>query len=132
MEQSWRLNEEIDCKIEQLDVLNTLAVKTTSTLAGMPHAPGHGGSKLENIIVKIVDLQEEINADIDRLVDLKKEIMRLIALVEDKDQRLILEKRYLCGEPWTKIAVVLNVTNRRLYYLHELAIAEIQKKISKL
>ena len=128
LEQSWRLNEEIDCKIEQLDVLNALAGKTTSTLAGMPHAPGHGGSKLEDIIVKIVDLQEEINADIDRLVDLKKEMMRMIALVEDKDQRRILERRYLCHEEWPTIAVKCNLSERHTKRIHYLALKALDEK----
>ena len=122
LEQSWRLNEEIDCKIEQLAVLNALAGKTTGTLSGMPHAPGHEGSKLEDIIVKIVDLQEEINADIDRLVDLKKEMMRMIALVEDKDQRLILELRYLCWKPWDEIMVRMNFSERWIFLLHDRAL----------
>ena len=127
LEQSWRLNEEIDCKIEQLDVLNALAGKTTSTLSGMPHAPGHEGSKLEDIIVKIVDLQEEINADIDRLVDLKKEMMRMIALVEDKDQRLILELRYLCWKPWDEIEVRMNLSKSGVYYLKINALKSFEK-----
>ena len=127
LEQSWRLNEEIDCKIEQLDVLNALAGKTTSTLAGMPHAPGHGGSKLEDIIVKIVDLQEEINAEIDRLVDLKKEIGRMIALVEDKDQRLILELRYLCRKRWDEIKVRMNLSENTIFILHRKALHYLEK-----
>ena len=59
LEQAWRLDDEIKSKIEQLDVLNALAAHTTSALSGMPHAAGHEGSKLEDIIVKIVDLQEK-------------------------------------------------------------------------
>ena len=124
-EQGYRLNEEIACKIEQLDVLNALAGKTTSTLSGMPHAAGHEGSKLEDTILKIVDLQEEINADIDRLVDLKKEMMRMIALVEDKDQRLILELRYLCMATWPEIAAKLNYSSRRVQQIHDDALKKI-------
>ena len=122
MEQSWRLNEEIDCKIEQLDVLNALAGKTTGTLSGMPHAAGHEGSKLEDTILKIVALQEEINADIDRLVDLKKEMMQMIALVEDKDQRLILELRYLCRKRWDEIKVRMNLSENTIFILHRKAL----------
>jgi DNA-directed RNA polymerase specialized sigma subunit len=121
-EQSWSLDDEIKCKIEQLDVLNTLAKKTTTTLSGMPHAAGHEGSKLEDIIVKIVGLQEEINADIDRLVDLKKEIGQKIALIANPDLRLLLEERYLCKRTWSKISAEMNVANSHVYRLHGAAL----------
>ena len=126
-EQAYRLKEEIDCKIAQLAVLNALSTKTTSALSGMPHAAGHEGSKLEDTIVKIVDLQEEINADIDRLVDLKGGIGQMIALVEDKDQRLILELRYLCWKPWDEIEVRMNLSKSGVYYLKINALKSFEK-----
>ncbi len=129
LSQAYRMDEQINCKIEQLSTLNDLATKATSTLTGMPHNPNKATSTLENAITKIVDLQKEINDDIDRLVDVKAEITRVIKSVENVDQRFILEKRYLCWASWPEIAVELNVSNRRLYYLHDLALEEVQKKI---
>ncbi len=129
LSQAYRLDQRINCKIEQLSTLNDLATKATSTLTGMPHNPNKATSTLENAITKIVDLQKEINDDIDHLVDVKAEITKVIKSVENVDQRFILEKRYLCWASWPEIAVELNVSNRRLYYLHDLALEEIQKKI---
>lgn len=73
LSQARFLDARINAKIKQLDGLNTLATNATSVLSGMPHSPNRGTSKLETIIVKIVDLQEEINHDIDELVDLKRD-----------------------------------------------------------
>lgn len=129
LSQAYRLDQRINCKIEQLSTLNDLATKATSTLTGMPHNPNKATSTLENAITKIVDLQKEINDDIDHLVDVKAEITKVIKSVENVDQRFILEKRYLCWASWPEIAVELNVSNRRLYYLHDLALDEVQKKI---
>ena len=126
--QAYRLNEQINCKIEQLSCLNDLATKATSTLTGMPHNPNKGGSSLENTITKIIDLQEEINTDIDQLVDLKAEMMARIKSVEDVDQRFILEKRYLCWASWAEIAVEMNISMRWLYRQHDQALEEIEKK----
>ncbi len=130
LSQAYRLDEQINCKIEQLSTLNDLATKATSTLTGMPHNPNKATSTLENAITKIVDLQREINADIDKLVDLKAEITKVIKSVDDVDQRFILEKRYLCWTPWPEIAVALNISNRWLYRLHDMALENVQKKIS--
>ena len=130
LSQAYRLDEQINCKIQQLSTLNDLATKATSTLTGMPHNPNKATSTLENAITKIIDLQHEINADIDRLVDLKAEITKVISSVEDVDQRYILEKRYLCWTPWPEIAVELNISNRWLYRLHDMALENVQKIIS--
>ncbi len=95
----------------------------------MPHNPNKATSALENAITKIVDLQKEINDDIDHLVDVKAEITEKIKTVENTDYRLVLERRYLCWASWPEIAVELNISNRRLYYLHDLALEEIQKQL---
>ena len=130
LSQAYRLDEQINCKIEQLSTLNDMATKATSTLTGMPHNPNKATSTLENAITKIVDLQREINDDIDRLVDLKAEITKVIKSVDDVDQRFILEKRYLCWTPWPEIAVELNISNRWLYRLHDMALEKVQNIIS--
>lgn len=41
---------------------------------------------MEGIIVKMMELENEINADIDVLVDLKKEIMSIIKKINNPDQ----------------------------------------------
>lgn len=46
-------------------------------------------------IDRILDLEDEINAQIERLVILKHEITDVIAAVKNVDHRLILEKQYL-------------------------------------
>ena len=43
---------------------------------------------------KIIDLQDEINHDIDRLVDLKRDIVEVIKAVDNSAYRILLEKQY--------------------------------------
>ena len=42
---------------------NDLATSATSVLSDMPHSPNKASSKMEDVICKIIDLQEEINHD---------------------------------------------------------------------
>ncbi len=132
MQQAYLLDKRINAKIDQLSDLNDLATKATSTLTDMPHSPNKGVSSLENTIVKIVDLQEEINSDIDRLVDLKRQLKTIIDAVDDIDQRYILERRYLCWANWPEIAVEMNMSCRRLFQLHDGALEKIQGTIERL
>ncbi len=125
LSQAFRLDERINSKIQQVDSLNALATKCTTTLTGMPKNPSGSTSRMEDIVVKITALQEEINRDIDKLVDLKAEIMEAIKKVENTEYQTILEKRYLCFLPWEQIAVDLGYNVRHLYRVHEEALREV-------
>lgn len=118
LSQAYLLDAQINSKMEMLDSLNGLAVKSTQTVSGMPHSPNRGGSSLGDTIAKIMDLQEEINRDIDRLVDLKREITAVIREVSDAECRVVLEQRYIVGKPWPEIAEDLGYKLRHLYKVH--------------
>ena len=45
---------------------------------------------MEDVIIKIVDMESEINADIDSLVDLKKEIAGVIRGVSNLEYQTLL------------------------------------------
>ena len=125
LSQAYHLDKRIDSKIEQLKALNLLATKCTSTLSDMPKSQSISNSRLEDTVVKIVDLQEEINRDIDRLVDLKREIMGVIKAVPNVEYQTILEKRYLCFISWEQIAVDMNYSMQHVHRMHSAALKEI-------
>ena len=115
LKQARYLDERINTKIAQVSSLHDLATKATSTLSDMPGSPTRNTHRMEDIIIKILMLENEINADIDNLVDLKDEILSVIKAVDDEECRLLLEKRYLNFEQWEDIAAEMcaGVKNRR-------------------
>lgn len=123
--QAYRLDQRINSKLGQVEALNDLATKATSTLTGMPKNPNRATSTMADAIGKIIDLQAEINRDIDRLVDLKREIVGVIKTVDNMECQTLLEKRYLCFETWEQIAVDMDYTVRNIYNLHSLALQQI-------
>ena len=125
LSQAYRLDQRIDAKIAQVSSLNELATKCTATLSGMPRNPNRGGSTMADAITKIIDLQAEINNDIDRLVDLKREIVTVIKAVGNTEYQTLLEKRYLCFLTWEQIAVDMGYNVRHLYRIHEEALGEV-------
>ena len=92
LSQAHLLDLRIRIRLEQLDSLNSLAVKATTTYGNEPVSGTRDIHKREDIICKIVDLQNEINAEIDRLVDMKREIKIMIEAVPFVDGRTILEQ----------------------------------------
>lgn len=125
LSQARFLDERINSKIQQVTSLNELATKCTSTLSDMPHNPNKGNSTMADAVCKIIDLQEEINRDIDRFVDLKREIMKVIKAVPDVEYQTILEKRYLCFISWEQIAVDMNYSIQHIHRMHSKALKEI-------
>lgn len=123
--QAYRLDQRINSKLEQVASLNELATKCTSTLTGMPRNPNHGTSTMADAIGKIIDLQDEINRDIDRLVDLKREMVKLIKAVDNTEYQTLLELRYLCFKTWEQIAVDMGYNVRHVYRLHDEAVESI-------
>lgn len=123
--QAYRLDQRINSKLEQVASLNALAMKCTSTLTGMPRNPNRGTSTMADAVAKIVDLQAEINRDIDRLVDLKREMVRLIKAVDNTEYQTLLELRYLCFKTWEQIAVDMGYNVRHVYRLHDEAVENI-------
>ena len=130
LSQAHRLDQRIDAKIAQVASLNDLATKCSATLTGMPRNPNRGGSTMADAVCKIIDLQNEINRDIDRLVDLKREIVSVIKAVEDTEYQTLLEKRYLCFQTWEQIAVDMHYSGKWILKMHDRAldvVAEILK-----
>lgn len=94
LSQARLLDARINAKIQQVSALNDLATHATATLTGMPRNPSRSESRMAEAVVKIIDLQNEINHDIDELVDLKREITRRVKSIPNTEYQLLLEKRY--------------------------------------
>lgn len=125
--QAKYLDQQINNKICQLRMLNDLATKVTYTMTGMPGGFGDRASKQDSVVTKIIDFQKEINADIDRLVDLKREILISIQALSSVEYQLVLEKRYIMFEKWEKIAADMNTDIRNIYRIHGKALLELEK-----
>ena len=125
LKQARYLDERINTKITQVSSLHDLATKATSTLSDMPGGSTRNTHRMEDIIIKILMLENEINTDIDRLVDLKNEILSVLNRIDDAECRLLLEKRYLNWESWEDIAAELCVSTPSVYRLHEKALKKV-------
>ena len=125
LSQAYRLDQRINSKLEQVESLNDLATKVSSTLTGMPKNPNRATSTMADTVTKIIALQAEINNDIDRLVDLKREMVAVIKAVANTERQTLLELRYLCFKTWEQIAVEMDYTVRNVHLLHKEALKAI-------
>ena len=125
--QAYRIDQRINSKLEQIASLHDLATKATVTFSDMPRNPNKGKSKIEDAIIKIMELEDEINHDIDKLVDLKTDITHLIKNLDSHEYQIILEQRYLCFKSWEQISVDLGYSIQHTFRLHDAALTDLER-----
>ena len=114
----------INAKLEQVWRLRAQASRCTSTLTGMPRGSG-GGSRVEEIVARYVELEQEIDASVDRMMALRREVEQVIAAVPNPTHRTLLELRYLNGWTWEHIAEAMDYDPRHVRKLHGYALMHI-------
>lgn len=57
LQQAFYLDKRINSKLEQVESLNALATKATSTLSDMPKNPNRGTSSMEDTIIVNVNIK---------------------------------------------------------------------------
>lgn len=129
--QAYRIDQRINSKLEQISSLRELATKATSTLSDMPHSPNKSTGCMESIIIKMIDLENEINTDIDTLIDLKRDIVKIIKGIQNPEYQTLLELRYLCFSSWEQIAVDMGYDLRYLYKIHGRAVEQCESFIKR-
>lgn len=117
------LDGEINSKLEQIARLKAQLTRCTQAFSG---TPGGGPHDWTDTVARIVGLEAEINADINRLIDLKQEIKAAIEAVDNPTYRQLLELRYLCGMSWQRIADEMHYDRKSVWRIHGRALNAIE------
>ena len=124
--QAFRLDQRNNSKLEQVSRLRNMAMKATSSFQAERISGTKQHSPMESSLVKVIDLEYEIDADIDRLVDLKREIIEVVNSVQHPECQLVLELRYLSYMNWEEIAERMNYSYRQIHRIHGQALSNIR------
>lgn len=130
LQQLKDLSDSIDDKQEEIDMLYARMTKITPTLKLV--AVSGGGSNSDNIgngIAKLESLRQEINDEMDRYIDLKREINSVIAAVKSEKYRTLLRKRYVLFKTWEQIACEMDISYQWVCKLHGRALQVVDKML---
>lgn len=116
--QAYKTDLQINSKLEQVMRLRSLVEKTTTTLSMAPGSGGDSKGQLENTLVKIVDLEAEMNDEIQHLLEVEAEIRKTISEIEQPELRVVLELRYLCNMAWSQIAREMECDRKQVHRFH--------------
>lgn len=126
LQQAFYIDRKIDVMIKKVEEMKrslygkSISYENDGTQSGS-HANG-----TESSIMRVLEYEQQINKEIDRLVDLRLEIESTIMSVNNDVQREVLERRYLLFEKWEKIAVEMGITFQWAHILHKRALKNIR------
>ena len=84
-----------------------------------------GDAPFVRAIERVEEMQEQINREIDKLVELRKQIEEVIGQVENEELRMVLVYRYLEGMTWEDIGDLLHAGRSSVIRWHQKAIDQI-------
>lgn len=84
----------------------------------------------ENAVLRIMELEERLNREIDELTEKRQEIEQAVNAVPDEVQRQILTRRYLLYQKWEVIAAEMCYSERRIFQIHGNALKNISVNFS--
>lgn len=124
------LDELIDAKIAERGRIRALVVNTVGNMDGMPHAPGIS-DKVGNLTVKLISIEEEIDALVDKYVDQKNEVLRLIESLSAKEYG-VLHRYYFRRMTLEQVGEDMKLSTMQVWRIKEKGIASLQKIINDL
>lgn len=129
--QAYWLDQRINSKLSMVMSLRETAIKTTSVMHDDVVSHTRNVHSMQDVIVKIIEIERELDADIDQLIDLKHEIIDVIGQISDPPAQVVLEYRYVCYRQWKDIAAELGMHIRNVYRLHDRGLQEVEKILKK-
>ncbi|MDD3058966.1 MAG: DUF1492 domain-containing protein [Sphaerochaeta sp.] len=123
LSQAWYLDKRIKTKERQIDWLRSHAAYVSPKISDEPKVTVSGRrSPVEEAVVRITELETEINNSIANLMTLKQEIGKAIRSVNNMECETLLEMRYLTFLSWEQIASQLDYSQDYIYHLHRKAL----------
>lgn len=131
LDQLRNYQRHIDRINDEIDRLESVATNTTQSLSGMPHNPSPTQSRMADAVCKIIDKQNELQAEKNKMEALRTEATAMIAQLINSEYRELLYKRYLESKSWEDIIYEMGYERSWVYRLHKKALDGIQKYVDE-
>lgn len=130
-ERARRFLEQVVYLDRRVEAMLDRAERSRARLTRLTAVYGERGGKgaradWTDMLAAVMEDDERLNAEIDRLVDVKERVKREIGLIGDAEMQALLEFRYLNGYTWQQIAMRLHVDRRTVSRLHAKALERIR------
>ena len=128
LRQGRLLDQRINYDLQRLEEMKTdiSGIYSTGITASKVQNSKDGDAPYVKALLRIEELQEQINQEIDMLVNLKTQIDQTIRQLENAEEQMILKYRYLKGMTWDEIGGMLKIGKSTAKRWHEQALAKLK------
>lgn len=109
---------------EQIDALRSQQMFPSVNYDGMPQGNAH--SDLSGYMARLDALVSQLEAEKEIAIREYNEIYNQVQLMQDEAEKEVLERRYLLGDSWWRIAVKMNYAESHIYRIHGAALSHFQ------
>lgn len=121
--QAWQIDDEITALLEARDHAKDRCLSVTVKYKE-PVSGNSGGS--DDGLVSLVYLEQKIDARIDKLCEVKTDILSAINQLDDGRYRQLLIGRYIQCKTWEQVAVDMHYSYKQVCRLHGKALVAIK------
>lgn len=104
-----------------------MATSMTATNDGMPHGTDVS-RKVENSAIKLAELSKDIDQQIDKYVDHKNKICRLLERLPAKEYG-VLHRHYVLNQPWKQVAEEMGYSEVQIWRIRKKAVENLKDVI---
>ena len=127
LKQAFRLDHRIDSDITEMERLREMACSIGAPGFEEHYNPNHPTeAPFVRSLEKVWQMEEKINGEIDRLVDLKAQIRSVIEAVTDPNEGMVLRYRYIHNMTWDQIGDELHADARTVRRWHGTALLHVE------
>lgn len=125
LRQLWHLDRRINIRLQELERL-----KADIGIRQMPNNPdrvtgsGCPQDPVSDTVIRIHDMEERLDAQVDKYINLKAKIVEQIDGMENQMYQDILKCRYVLMQNWEQVALTMKYTERQCYRIHGRALQE--------
>ena len=126
LRQAYRLDHRINSDIAEMERLQEM-VGTVSSPSLEEHYNPNRPTEAPFIrrLEKVWELQDKINREIERFIDLKAQMRDVIATVSDADEQMVLRYRYIHNMTWEQIGDELHADRTTVFRWNNAALKHI-------
>ena len=119
----------IDCKLEQITELRSRLTSIGCATDNERVQTSLKGDKYTDTIAKVMELEDLVNDDIDKLTEYKLQARELIEGLDNNVEKVVLYKRYFECKPFEQIAFECNYSWRQIHRIHGNALMKLDKRV---
>ena len=127
LSQGRMLNQRINYQLKKLGELKSAAcsLPAVTIRKDKVQSSTDGDAPFVRALIRVEEMEERINREIDMLADLKEEIMGVIGQVNSEEIQMVLIYRYLEGMTWEEIGNLFHAGRTTVKRWHRKAIEQI-------